>query len=1018
MIRPSPDRLFERFRRTGDARALARVFDATAPEVWRVASYLCADRHAAEDAVQSAFLSAIEARADWDPSRPFVPWLLGHLGNRVREQRRAAARKPDPLRFEANAPRDPADVAAEREAAAICQDALARLAEPFRSTLERHLVGGLAAHEIAAESGVPAGTVRMRIHRGLDQLREKLPASVLAGGVVAVPLPPASLVAMREVVLGRVPGATTVVGSGHVGSFVIGALLMNKLVMGVAASAVVLLSLWLAWPANATGPNGLDGAIVVADARPAVQVAPAAAPPPSEAAPAVAVDRTAVASPSPTDTNGRLRVVLRNAGNGEPVVGARVELRDVMNTTPQPKGEASTASIVVAERPKARRDTGTDGIASFDVRAGVLAVGVDPFRITPRKVEVVAGRDTELVIELPVQVDLDVVVVDSNGAPVRDARIVAFTERDELVPAGKEIGRSDAAGCFRRPFVEAIVTVRAVVDGRAASPAVELRPGAKRTTLRVGDAAAIVGGEAFGPDGRPLANAPIAVQSLVRRNDAAPLVVRTDAAGRFEVHSVKPGPCAVFAVRYLEDGQPRVTSVEVTAVAGTRTSTEVRFGRGATIDVRLRRTDGTAVGGQMMSLRLQHPALTGSFERLGAALATSDANGEARIEGLMAGSYAAQVSLPDQLINERLMLADGETKVFAPTIGVTSGDGAITVRVVDKAQRALPGWIVKVVASSGRDQELAETDEKGTATFGRLAEPSYQVRLFAAKNSFALLEQEVAKGATVTLVAPDAAARSGVIHGKLVAGADTSLVGVGVRLMRVETGPLSREAVVSSCDPTTGSFRFEGLPPARYHLAVSAAGPQPRMLAARMNLDVGAVPVDLGVLTVGAGALRVRAMFADGRAVPATAIALGEGNLFASPPARAASDGGDGVVSDLPAGSLAVLVWSETSVAVMTTVEIRSGETTELPVTATPGARVTVHFGAGCADAPFGLLRLKQGGVETFALATTTNEPLVRGLAAGSYELEFDDMRGKRCSTSFTIGADLAPREVTLQFTK
>ena len=99
MFTDRTDRSFARFRRTGDPRALARVFDRTAPELWRVAAHLCRTHHDAEDAVQSTFLSAIESREDWDPGRPVLPWLLGLLANRVREQRRRDARVPDVVRL-------------------------------------------------------------------------------------------------------------------------------------------------------------------------------------------------------------------------------------------------------------------------------------------------------------------------------------------------------------------------------------------------------------------------------------------------------------------------------------------------------------------------------------------------------------------------------------------------------------------------------------------------------------------------------------------------------------------------------------------------------------------------------------------------------------------------------------------------------------------------------------------------------------------------------------------------------
>lgn len=164
VIRACEDRWFDRFRRTGDPRALAKVFDRTAPELWRVAAHLCRDRHDAEDAVQGAFLAAIEDRNGWDPARPLLPWLLGLLANRVREQRRRAARVPDAQRIGSTGERDPAELAEHGEFGTAFRSALLRVAEPYRSAVERHLVHGVAAHEIAAELGAPPRTSRSAAH--------------------------------------------------------------------------------------------------------------------------------------------------------------------------------------------------------------------------------------------------------------------------------------------------------------------------------------------------------------------------------------------------------------------------------------------------------------------------------------------------------------------------------------------------------------------------------------------------------------------------------------------------------------------------------------------------------------------------------------------------------------------------------------------------------------------------------------------------------------------------------------
>jgi DNA-directed RNA polymerase specialized sigma24 family protein len=48
----STDRLFQRYLRTGDPAALGKVFVRTAPELLRVAAWLCGNRADAEDLLQ------------------------------------------------------------------------------------------------------------------------------------------------------------------------------------------------------------------------------------------------------------------------------------------------------------------------------------------------------------------------------------------------------------------------------------------------------------------------------------------------------------------------------------------------------------------------------------------------------------------------------------------------------------------------------------------------------------------------------------------------------------------------------------------------------------------------------------------------------------------------------------------------------------------------------------------------------------------------------------------------------
>ena len=178
-------RLFDHYRRRGSTAALARVFDATAPALLRIARRLTGDLAQAEDAVQSTFLAAIERASAFDAARPLEPWLVGILVRQVGLLRRSAARAIDPSRIEPAAPVDPAQAAQEAELVAAVEAALRDLDARDRAVLVPWLAGDARGRELAERAGVGGSTLRMRLHRGLARLRRALPAGFGTGIVLA-----------------------------------------------------------------------------------------------------------------------------------------------------------------------------------------------------------------------------------------------------------------------------------------------------------------------------------------------------------------------------------------------------------------------------------------------------------------------------------------------------------------------------------------------------------------------------------------------------------------------------------------------------------------------------------------------------------------------------------------------------------------------------------------------------------------------------------------------------------------
>ena len=256
-------RLFRRFRRKGDVQALAEVFDAVAPEVYRVATHLAPDLHAAEDLVQATFLAASEGREGWDESRRLGPWLLGILVHQAARERRRTSRVVEPERLERRGEPGPAVRAEAQELAGAVEEALAKLPPLYREVLSLHLRGDKGAQDIALELGRAPGTVRVQIHRALEMLRKARPAGLATGGAFAMPSP-RSLAAVRAAVLRSAQSATAGTGAGvGTGAALIGGLVMSTKAVVAGVAAALLLGLgWLTWPRHerATLPDRLSAA--------------------------------------------------------------------------------------------------------------------------------------------------------------------------------------------------------------------------------------------------------------------------------------------------------------------------------------------------------------------------------------------------------------------------------------------------------------------------------------------------------------------------------------------------------------------------------------------------------------------------------------------------------------------------------------------------------------------------------------------------------------------------------------
>jgi len=140
----------------------------------RLARSLVADEQKAEDLVQDSALVALRR-----PPRAALSmraWLgrvaRNLASNAARDERVRAERELDVP--ERGAPRTPDEVAQQIEVQRQVLAVLARLEEPYRSTLFLRYWDDLTPSAIAAQTGVPVSTVKTRLSRGLARMRVEL----------------------------------------------------------------------------------------------------------------------------------------------------------------------------------------------------------------------------------------------------------------------------------------------------------------------------------------------------------------------------------------------------------------------------------------------------------------------------------------------------------------------------------------------------------------------------------------------------------------------------------------------------------------------------------------------------------------------------------------------------------------------------------------------------------------------------------------------------------------------------
>ena len=148
------------------------------------------DYQRAEDIFQESFLRVWRQKDRFLPRYKFRTWLYAIALNLCRDEWRRSQRRPvllpEPAEVEAGDRAEgmrladlpssgpgPREIAAARETEEFLRSALDRFSSEHRETVVMAKVLGLSCEEIASLQGVPAGTVRSRLHYALKELKDK-----------------------------------------------------------------------------------------------------------------------------------------------------------------------------------------------------------------------------------------------------------------------------------------------------------------------------------------------------------------------------------------------------------------------------------------------------------------------------------------------------------------------------------------------------------------------------------------------------------------------------------------------------------------------------------------------------------------------------------------------------------------------------------------------------------------------------------------------------------------------------
>ncbi|MCA8956525.1 MAG: sigma-70 family RNA polymerase sigma factor [Planctomycetes bacterium] len=659
------------YRDRGDAEALARVFDHTAPRLMLVAMHLVRDQDQAEDVLQATFLAAMKSKDTYSGDGPLLAWLTRILTNRATDLFRATRRAriergdaPEPA-----VDSDPSAMAMSRETVQQITAAIDTMQGPLRRVLMLRLVHGLRTIEIARATGHSTDTVRSQLSRAMKALRERLPTSVVVPGAIAA-LTPDCLASVRSNVVAAAGGSPPVVPSTGASRLKLWAIAGTACLAGLTVWA-----LQSSPSVPVTPPGTTAGPIVTSVGATA----------PIRRIPTQADTPTKPDKPPPDAFVWRVVYT-----DGTPAVGITVSAGGVLANLegrPQP-------SFVTDSNGRVDTDKLPPGRYWLQRGAGESVLAE-------------TGRDAVLKVDHGFEVRGR--VVDAEDRPVPAAQVWMSFNQTGL--EGRVVAQTDFTGSFRIPGGAPGLFVMARDEAHAWSARYKLeksRLAAVGLAIRLLSAPSRIHGVVRDDRGSPV----VGVNVLAMRMSdtisglnpdgphtrvASPTKVETDANGEYEILDQSPGVYVLEVGRTPGGFAAQQLRIEV-ATGGVRR--DITLARGWTLTGVVQDKTGRPLPGA--AVEVWDGPLTSYWER-------TDASGRFELSCVTAGEITVRASVPGQ--GQASAKVSGSPLESKHCVLVPDPGTFVRGRLVDESGTPIANWIVVVQPL----ERLRQTHDSGIA---------------------------------------------------------------------------------------------------------------------------------------------------------------------------------------------------------------------------------------------------------------------------------------------------------------